>query len=264
MATRTPHFRSLFGAAAVALLGGCGSSEITPASKTAVPEVVAITDAETLGTTAPGSWTVLRVGGSPDAALTLTPGTTKDGAAAPYYAAGTARLSAALPEGYPPPTAPGAIELKVYGAHRQAVVETDRGQSSAFFPLFRHISSRRIAMTSPVVMTGEMAGEDTDGSSMAFLYRSPDLGPVGRAEEGVVVEDSEPVTVITIAFQGRQRRDRVNDHVEILRDWLAAQPEGSRWLVDGDVRLAGYNGPEVPRRDRWWEVQIPVRWSSPG
>jgi hypothetical protein len=46
------------------------------------------------------------------------------------------------------------------------------------------------------------------------------------------------------------------DAVRELEAWLAGQ---TAWERAGDVRTLGYNGPNVPPSNRWWEVQIPVR-----
>ena len=37
---------------------------------------------------------------------------------------------------------------------------------------------------------------------MSFLYRTPELGPVGPAENDVNVNDTKPITVLSIAFEG--------------------------------------------------------------
>ncbi len=248
-------------AAGLAALAGCVRTEIRPVDPAVAPSVVATPVLEPSAPARPGDWTVLRVAGEPPAPLTETPGLTAAGDAATFYAAGPARLSAALPEGWPPPTAPGTIELKRYPVTRQAVVETGRGEGSAFWPLFRHISSRDIAMTAPVVMTGEMAGEREGGASMAFLYRTRELGPVGPAERGVRVEDTAPETVIAIGMRGSRSRERLLDARAALQAWLDEQPAGDRWMRAGEPRLLGYNGPDAARDRRWWEVQLPVRWT---
>ncbi len=256
-AQRTILIGTLAGLAFAAV--GCVKSEIKPVAKASDGEPVEVTRAAS--PTAPGDWAVLRVGGDPEHELREQPGETKSGDEVTYYSAGTARLSAKLAEGYPRPTPPGAIELKVYNSYRQAVIETERGQGSAFFPLFRHIQSRDIAMTSPVVMTGAMAGEDQRESSMAFLYASPDLGPTGEAERDITVEDTPRTTVLSIAFQGRERGERLAEMKSSLLDWLDSQEgDDGRWEVSGTPRLIGYNGPDQAVSRRWWEYQIPVAW----
>jgi len=167
-----------------------------------------------------------------------------------------------LPEGYPAPTPPGAIELKEYPSVRRAEVTTEgsfmRKRNEAFFPLFRHIQRRDIAMTSPVEM--EMPEWEGDGAddvgqwTMAFLYRTPEVG--GLEEDGaVVVVDSEPATYLSIGLQGTYRMDRYSEGLEELKGWLAKQFE---WTQSGPPRVLAYNDPFVPDRIKWSEVQVPV------
>jgi hypothetical protein len=62
--------------------------------------------------------------------------------------------AAPLPEGFPPPTPEGQIEVKQYPAYRSATVrysgELSMAANRAFDPLYRHISSNNISMTAPV------------------------------------------------------------------------------------------------------------------
>lgn len=259
----TPILRSVAVLAIALPLTACVKSEIKPASEDAAPAPVAIETADSHDQTAPGQWRVLRVGGEPAHQVTVQPGETKAGEPAKYYEAGDARISAALPETFAPPTAPGAIDLKVYDTYRRAVIETEGGQNRAFWPLFQHISDRDIAMTAPVVMTGEMAGERADRSTMAFLYCDTRTGQTGEAEKDITVEDTTPTTVLATAFQGRDRDTTLAKMKQRLLGWLDEQPdEGPRWVVDGTPRLLGYNGPDRSASKRWWEYQIPVKWTG--
>lgn len=181
------------------------------------------------------------------------------------FRSGDCRIPTPLPDGYPPPTPPGAIELKRYPAVRRAGISgsiaPDWGMNFAFFPLFNHIKRRDIAMTSPVEMNydglGE-AGTQPTGWTMAFLYRQPELGPEGvdSKDSRVLVEDLPPVTVVAIGLRGPYKLNRVNGGLAALRDWLSRQ---SAWEPAGDPRALFYNGPEVRSADKWAEVQLPVR-----
>lgn len=246
--------------AIIALLcAGCFSPEIKPAND-ATFEVVSTSAVTADSSTKPGEWNVLRVSG--DAQLENTTGVTKTGESATFYRSGSATLSAALPDDYAPPTPPGAIELKNYPTVREAVISTDGGQGAAFYPLFEHIQSRKIAMTAPVVMTGKMAGERDAETTMSFLYRNPDLGPTGAAERNITVRDTEPMYVIAIGFQGTRTAARLESMRAELFKWLDGQGNGARWSPAGDTRLLGYNGPDKPSNMSWWEVQIPVVWKD--
>jgi len=200
---------------------------------------------------------VVRVGGDLHTATEFAAG---------EFRSGVCRIPTPLPEGYPAPTPPDAIELKHYPPVRRAGIggsmSPDWGMNFAFFPLFNHIKRREIAMTSPVEL--DYAGLDAPGATrptewtMSFLYRTPELGPTGidAADTRVLVEDITPVTVVALGLRGPYKLERVTSGLVVLRDWLAGQSE---WEEAGDPRAFFYNGPEVRARDKWSEVQLPVR-----
>jgi hypothetical protein len=210
-------------------------------------------------------WSVLRVDGDMDAQITRR---------GDVYRNGDFSVTTPLPEGYPPPTPVGSVEIKRYPSVRRAEVvgraDSERGlgraSSAGFFPLFRHISRNDIAMTAPVEMefrTDRDAAPAPDAPvsewSMAFLYRTRDLHPTGRdeADPRVRIVDSEPVTVVSLGIRGdRQGYAALREHVGRLYDWIEMSGE---WEIAGDPRTLGYNGPSVPRARQWWEVQVPVR-----
>lgn len=173
------------------------------------------------------------------------------------------RINTALPAGYPPPTPPGAIEIKRYPRARRAEVSgaiwPDMGMNMAFWPLFNHIKEREIAMTSPVEMDYSGVREDgrvkSDDWTMSFLYREPEMGQL--EEDGVVsVVDREPLLVLSIGQRGDYGIEQANAGVIALREWLGAD---KRFEPAGPPRSLYYNGPEQPTRDKWSEVQLPIR-----
>ena len=181
---------------------------------------------------------------------------------------GAARIDTPLPEGYPMPTPPGAIELKTYPTVRRAEISSGTnmalGTNAAFWPLFNHIKRRDIAMTSPVEMdlrgmTGE-PGDAPDEWTMSFLYRTPDLGPTGEAGT-VTVVDAPPVTVVSVGFTGSADVRSVGLRLGELEAWMADNLPG--YEQTGEPRLLQYNGPNIPWRNRWGEVQIPVAPVAP-
>lgn len=189
-----------------------------------------------------------------------------------------------LPEGYPAPTPPGTIELKSYPGVRRAEFTGQgadrRGANRGFWPLFRHISDRDIAMTSPVEMDyqgvrpineGEPIAADAQppaqpqaqpqtrptGWTMSFLYRSKDLGPTGSDDRNnVQVVDAPPVTVIAAGVVGSPSQRVIDEGVRMLREYLSTSED---WEVAGDVRGLFYNGPDVAESRKWAEIQVPVR-----
>jgi hypothetical protein len=212
-------------------------------------------------TTRPANWQIIRVAGDVAAPEAYEVDDPKEGLVT-HFRHGTARVTTALPEDYPAPTPPEAIEVKKYPVVRQAVVSGEGAARGGFWPLFRHISSRDIAMTAPVVMTGDPSDGGEGESSMAFLYRTDDLGPTGDMEDNVVVEDAGDGLFLSLGMQGN-RQDAVDVAVARLEAWLDMQEGPAKWQrVEGPARLLGYNGPSVRRDRQWWEVQIPVEWSE--
>jgi len=188
------------------------------------------------------------------------------------WSSGTCLIDTPLPDGYPAPTPPGAIELKRYPLVRRAEV---RGESSpdfatniGFFPLFNHIKRRDIAMTSPVevdyreLRTEYPADEPPRGTAwnMAFLYRKVDQGPAGAdpKNKNVIVRDLEPITVLAIGLKGPYSMGAIADGATELEKWLASNPEWE--AIGSDARGLYYNGPNRRDRDKWAEAQIQVRY----
>jgi len=200
---------------------------------------------------------VVRVAGDPTLMVEFVDG---------KYRSGDCRITTPLPEGYPAPTAPGAIELKRYPLVRRAEIcgtmTPDWGMNFAFFPLFNHIKRREIAMTSPVEMNyeglGAEAGKAPTSWTMSFLYRRPNSGPDGTdaKDDRILVEDIPPMTVVAIGMRGAYKLKHVKQGLAKLRDWLSTQSE---WEVAGDPQALYYNGPEMSSPEKWSEVQIPLR-----
>lgn len=199
----------------------------------------------------PESGEGIRVGGD-----TSTQVTGEDG----DFRSGRVRVDTPLPVGYPPPTPPGAIDLKTYPSVRLAEVwgteHPDRGMNRTFWPLFNHIKKHDIAMTAPVEVSYE--GLRPEGQpeswSMAFLYRTPELNKLG--EEGVVtVRDADPVTVVAVGLRGQYTLARAQEGMSQIEAWLADNPQ---WKPAGEWRSLYYNGPMLFSWNKWAEVQLPI------
>lgn len=256
MQRSTPSKRpASFTAATLVIAAGFGPS--LPGCGTDRPPPTAVDSASSSGPGTPAAvppppGTARRIGGDVDARIVRS---------GENYSFDRCAITTPLPVGYPDPTPPGAIDLKSYPVVRRAEVtgsmNPDLGMNIAFFPLFRHISSRDISMTSPVEMDyqGISSGDAApDSWTMSFLYRSPDLGPTG--EDGrVSVKDQPPMTVVSLGGAGGYSVSNVEKGLETLESWLAANPE---WAKAGQPRSLYYNGPEKRNKDKWYEVQIPV------
>ncbi|MCA8965290.1 MAG: heme-binding protein [Planctomycetes bacterium] len=166
------------------------------------------------------------------------------------------RIEAELPEGFPGPVTVDEIELRDYPAYRMVRTAMRGGSFSAFWPLFRHIESNGIAMTAPVQMDWQEQDERSRPVQMAFLYGDPKIEPA-QVAKGVEVVAVEAMTVLSIGAIGDDRRDRVEAMHERLRTFLAA-PDCA-YEACGPLRTMGYNSPMVPKDQRYFEVQLPVR-----
>lgn len=229
--------------------GATGAASPPPAGSTTQSEVE------------PQEGQAIRVGGDMDAQAELAP----DGS----FRFGRCLIDTPLPEGYPAPTPPGAIEIKRYPLVRRAQVTgtstPDLGSNIAFFPLFNHIKSRDIAMTSPVEMDFKPEDkEPPEGGdvrpaqwTMSFLYRKPEQGPLGNDKDrtSVTVVDAPPVTVISLGVQGPYGYQRMRKEWRKLEKWLSEQ---TTFEAAGSPRALYYNGPDRRNADKWAEVQIPI------
>jgi len=195
---------------------------------------------------------IVRVGGDREVQATWD----ADDAA---WRSGSSTIDTPLPEGYPAPTPPGAIELKIYPAVRRAeITENGANNDGGFWPLFNHIKRRDIAMTSPVEMDYASDREWT----MSFLYRRAEQGPVGSdaKDPRVVVRDAEPLMVVSLGGRGSYDRSRIDADLQTLREWLKENPQ----LVEaGSPRALMYNGPSILWGRKWLEVQLPVKPAEP-
>ncbi|MEQ8961115.1 MAG: heme-binding protein [Coleofasciculus sp. C2-GNP5-27] len=176
--------------------------------------------------------------------------------------------TAPLPEGFPPPTSEGKIEVKHYPAYRSATVrysgELSMAANRAFDPLYRHISSNNISMTAPVetrypvstLEANQMGTPDEQGEALvSFLYRSTDIYP-DEISQNIQVEDIPPMTVVSLGLKGSYDYSSYQQNIQRLREWLAQHPE---WTVVGAPRRFFYDAPYVPEPAKRSEIQIPIR-----
>lgn len=237
--------------AALALLALTNTPADPPATPAAATTMQPPAEASVMDS---GSW-ILRVAGEPEHELG-----SREGPEGPLYRAGQVMTDTKLPVGYPAPTPPGAYEIKHYASVRRAEFTSGSGRGingqNGFWPLFQHISRNDIAMTAPVEM--EVSDQNNDGDpdqwTMSFLYHQISDGPTGN-DGDVVIVDTEPMTYLSLGVQGRRGQNTWETLAAELDAWIAASPE---WERVGMPRVLGYNGPNVPGRNQWWEIQIPI------
>jgi hypothetical protein len=177
-----------------------------------------------------------------------------------------AGADAPLPEGFPGATKPGQIEVKSYPSYRSAVAKgegmTTRSGDFLFWALFRHISTKNVAMTAPVINTYKTPGMVQEGGrrgdlTMEFPYEDPKLGQAGPGVGAVEVVDHPAATYVAIGVQGRMSDEQFREANARLTAWLESHK--AEWAADGPPRRLGYHGPMTPAAERLWELQIPIR-----
>ncbi|MGQ4648701.1 heme-binding protein [Lyngbya aestuarii] len=177
-------------------------------------------------------------------------------------------MAAPLPEGFPPPTPEGEIEVKQYPTYRAATVrytgELSQAASRAFDPLFQHISSNNISMTAPVetrypdsTLDAAALGSlrEHGEASVSFLYRSTDVYPKEIAQD-IEVEEISPMTVVSLGLKGSYEYSSYQENIKRLRDWLTQHPG---YTVVGSPRRFFYDSPYIPEPLKRSEIQIPIR-----
>lgn len=172
-------------------------------------------------------------------------------------------IESRLPVGFPEFTPLHHIEVKTLPEYRMARTSMSAsrksGGNSSFWKLFSHIKRNEIAMTAPVQMDYTGNKDDAEIASMAFLYRSTEIGQTGRDSADAVVEvvDLPKQQVVSIGMRGRMTDESVERGHQALLDWLKERTNNYRPV--GPLRRMGYNSPFVPAERAFFELQIPVQ-----
>lgn len=168
-----------------------------------------------------------------------------------------------LPAGFPAPTAPGEIEIKLYPVSRAVVSEQrgffELGIWKAFRPLFLHIQAEEISMTSPVLANYPEEAEARSRGTMqvGFFYPSTALGQTGSGG-GVAVTDVPAQTVVSLGMRSSYSMSSYRDAVAELEAWL--QDNAALWEAAGPPRRLMYQQPKLRNMGSLYsEVQIPLR-----
>lgn len=165
---------------------------------------------------------------------------------------------ATFPEGFPPPTSIGVIEVKQYPAYRGVtyVHQGDLTQATrqAFNPLFQHISSNNIAMTTPVEARYLQESDCQNQAEVSFLYSHPEITPQ-QIQSDVNITDTPTMKVLSIGIQGAYSWESYQVNLQRLKNWLKQHPE---YEIVGSPRRLFYNSPMTPENLKYSEVQIPI------
>ncbi|WP_199314039.1 heme-binding protein [Planktothrix sp. FACHB-1365] len=166
---------------------------------------------------------------------------------------------ASLPDGFPQPTPVGVIEVKQYPAYRGVTYlhQGDLTQATrrAFNPLFQHISSNNISMTTPVEARYLQESESINQAEVSFLYSHPEITPQ-QIQSDVNVTDTPTMKVVSIGIQGAYTWESYQIHLQRLKNWLKQHPE---YEIIGSPRRLFYNSPMTPEHLKYSEVQIPIQ-----
>ena len=149
-------------------------------------------------------------------------------------------------------TPDGVIEVKTIPA---STVLVKRSQvpyfesNNLFMPLFWYITTRRIAMTTPVevgIQPGEM-----------YFYVGSDASQRSLKSSGSVsVEQLPRRTVASIAYKGAYSERNFQRAKAELEDWIAQHGE---YYASGEARAIYWDSPSVPDAQKHAEVHISLQ-----
>ncbi|MAH39828.1 MAG: hypothetical protein CML08_00275 [Puniceicoccaceae bacterium] len=149
-------------------------------------------------------------------------------------------------------TPDGVIEVKTIPA---STVLVKRSQvpyfesNNLFMPLFWYITTRRIAMTTPVevgIQPGEM-----------YFYVGSDASQRSLKSSGSVsVEQLPRRTVASIGYRGAYSERNFQRAKTKLEGWIAQQGE---YNASGEARAIYWNSPSVPDAQKHAEVHISLQ-----
>jgi hypothetical protein len=151
-----------------------------------------------------------------------------------------------------PQTDVGVAEIKSLPAAHLIASQSEQSYFSngngLFRPLFRYISSRDIAMTTPVEAEME--------PGIMYFYIGEEA--VDRAQNGndeVTVHTLPERLVASYGVRGGYNERNFDKADAKLREWLSTQ---SNYQIAGDARGVFWNGPFMPGLFKRFEIHIPI------
>ena len=171
----------------------------------------------------------------------------------------------------------GAIEIRHYES--LVLVTTDmpggmeEGQNEAFQRLFKYISGenepkREIAMTAPVIMQNQDAGQKIEMTAPVFMGNQGETQTMSfvlpaqydfqsapkPSNSSVRLQEMKDYTVAALQFSGLLNEKNIQRHHGLLQDWI----DKSLYKETGSYMTAGYNPPWTLPFLRRNEILIPV------
>ncbi len=147
----------------------------------------------------------------------------------------------------------GEFEIKALPATRLIACQTDttyfEDNNRLFRPLFQYISSRDIAMTTPVEA-------EINPGVMYFYIGAEVSNNVLDATDGVSVHELPERLVASLGVRGGYSEHNFNKASAKLSAWLLKSPV---YQATGTARGIFWNGPFIPSFFKRFEVHIPVQ-----
>jgi effector-binding domain-containing protein len=152
-----------------------------------------------------------------------------------------------------PPTAPGIAEFKTLPAG-MLLKSSGKGSyfdgaNGLFRPLFRYISTHKIAMTTPVEA-------QIDRAAMFFWVAPSEQAKVAGSDAEVEVVNVPERRVASLGATGGYSRENFEKTRDQLLAWLAKQPGVE---AAGEPYAVYWNGPFTLWFAKHSEVHVPVR-----
>lgn len=147
----------------------------------------------------------------------------------------------------------GEFEVKALPAARLIASQTDAAyfndDNRLFRPLFRYISERNVAMTTPVEA-------EINPGVMYFYIGANVSSDVLDATKNVSVHELPERLVASLGVRGGYKERNFNKAAAKLSAWLLKNPA---YEAIGEARGIFWNGPFIPGFFKRFEVHIPVQ-----
>ncbi|MGJ8649117.1 MAG: heme-binding protein [Opitutaceae bacterium] len=152
-----------------------------------------------------------------------------------------------------PQTNVGQTEIKTLPAAHLIASQSENDYFSddnqLFRPLFRYISSRDIAMTTPVEA-------EINPGVMYFYIGEEAIKKAQESTDTVTVHQLPARTVASIGVRGGYSEENFQKAEATLRTWLATQEP---YEITGEARAIFWNSPFMPGFLKRSEVHIPLK-----